>query len=289
MATRRVINSLPVDTGCQFLSIDQDPIYDFFVRLAPTDAVRELPQSILCLPEGFIVDNSQRYYLEGGMTRWSKNVVAKLETMGNFHLHFEHPIESPSELERAGFQSIIVTAPGPEGRALGATRAVEYHPCLSLIFTWHKAPREALQHYAYRDISSREGITWLGHEGLKCGRPGLWLAQLSPAASIAWSEGKHTPDELEDMIQVDLSAWIPLFGEGEKTYIDKKFWKNAFPLNFDEPNEHPAFERVDRESGTRVYYIGDGYKGVGRTENAIESAFAVVEDLLNTAEEGAKL
>jgi predicted NAD/FAD-dependent oxidoreductase len=279
MATRRVMSgALPVDTGCQFLSIDTEQIHDFFMRMAPKESVKELPQSILCLPEGFVVERRHRYFLQGGMTQWSKNLAENLSRRDNFKIHFEKKIAELKDLEGAGFDRLLVTAPGPQGQALGARRAVEYHPCLSLIFSWHKAPREALNHYAYRDISSREGITWLGHEGLKSGNPEIWVAQVSPEKSVEWFEAQHSADVMEDIISEDLARWIPLFEKGEKTFIDSKFWRYAFPIQFGEPSPDQAFERRDIDERRRVYYLGDGYKGVGRTENAIESAISMCGD-----------
>ena len=299
MATRRTINGTPIDTGCQFLSFEDGPAHDFFSKIAPPLAVREIPQSIFCLPEGFIVERSQRYYMAEGMTQWSKSLIAQ---MPRLKVHFENPITSLQQLWDEGFDRVLVTAPGPQAHELGSKKFVEYHPCLCWIFSWHESPREAHEHYAFRDISSREGITWLAHEGLKRGQQDLWVVQISPEKSVEWHEAKLSPDAIEDLIQVDLSRWIPLFGEGEKTFIDQKFWKYAFPIQFGDATELNSFERIDfdhtgqevtspttaapKSSGLklatpphrRVYFLGDGFHGVGRVENAIESALAVADD-----------
>ena len=55
-ATRRVQDKLSVDTGCQFISFDDDQLEEFFLEVAPDGSVREIPLPILCTPDGWIVD-----------------------------------------------------------------------------------------------------------------------------------------------------------------------------------------------------------------------------------------
>lgn len=281
MATRRITGDLAIDTGCQFLSIDDPGLIDFFRRFAPEKSLRSLPLPILCLPDGWIVEPEGRYFLPEGMTLWSKNLVSELKKFRGFELHLEHPIASTDELWELGFDAVFVSAPGPQGAALGAVDAVDYNACFSIIFSWHNPPKEAVEHYAFRDISTRDGITWLAHEGLKRGRPGIWIAQTSHEQAFEWKD--KTLEELEDIVVADLAAWIPAFAEGEKTLLDTKFWRHAFPSAGRDITDQKDFECQESEDVTekqRLYFIGDGYKGVGRVENALESARAAVRDYL---------
>jgi|GEM_PF-1838606 len=283
MATRRITGDIPIDTGCQFLSIDDPEILDFFLRFAPEESLRPIPLPILCLPDGWVVEPEARYCFADGMTHWSKSLVEALKKNKGFTLKLESPVESIESLTAQGFDAIFVSAPGPQASALGARDAVEYNACLSLVFSWHTPPHEAVDHYAFRDISSRDGITWLAHESLKRGRAGIWLAQVSHEKSLEWKD-KGT-EELEDLLVADLAAWIPAFAEGEKTLLDKKFWLNAFPSAGRDITDQRDFESQETPSSPRapscpLYFIGDGFKGVGRVENAIESARASVQNLV---------
>jgi predicted NAD/FAD-dependent oxidoreductase len=280
MATRRISGEIPIDTGCQFLSIDDPELLEFFLAFAPADAIRPLPLPILCLPDGWIVDPESRYCFTQGMTAWSKNLLKELSRHSGFQLKFESPVLSAEELWPQGFDTAFVTAPGPQAMLLGARDAVDYNACLSLVFSWHNPPKEAVEHYAFRDISTRDGITWLAHEGLKRGRSGIWIAQASHEQSIEW---RNLPlEELEDTLVKDLAAWIPAFAEGEKTLLDTKFWRHAFPAAGRDITDQRDFEMQESgasEAPRRTYFIGDGYRGVGRVENALESARRAVDDL----------
>ena len=285
-ATRRVQDKLSVDTGCQFISFDDDQLEEFFLEVAPDGSVREIPLPILCTPDGWIVDPEGRYYIDGGMTKWSKSALSLLlkEGAGRVSVHFDTTIE-PSTMDTdpklKSADMIVVTAPGPQAREFGSKKAVDYNSCLAVIFHWHQMPNEAREHYAFRDISNRSGITWVAHEGLKCGTPGLWIAQVSPDRSEAWN-GLSSEEGLEDMITEDLSAWISSFTQGHLTFLDKKFWRYAFPAHMDgapDPLQVPL-EELRLASGRSCYFIGDGYHGVGRFESALVSARGLTSRLV---------
>jgi predicted NAD/FAD-dependent oxidoreductase len=275
LSTRRTPSGVAVDTGCQFLSIDDPELREFFFRLVPKDSYQELPLPILCLPDGFIVDPERRYFFPNGMTFWAKSVVEKLqkELGGRFVLNLENKIESLAVL--SDYDAIFVSTPLPQARALGSVGDVEYHPCLTLVFHWDNPPEDATDYFAFRDISSREGVVWLSHEGMKRGHRGLWIAQVSARSSKSWFESAKSLDAFEDLLQNDIQAWVPRFSQGEKTVIDTKYWTYAFPVPLEDLPEDSPFERQTQGSQD-VFYIGDGFRGVGRAENALESARAAV-------------
>jgi renalase len=279
MATRRTPAGIAVDTGCQFLSIDDPSLREFFFSQVSKEDYQELPLPIFCLPDGFIVDPDRRYYFGAGMTTWPKKAVQKLQAQlgQNFRIEFDHKVEDLAKL--ADYDVIFVSAPLPQARELGSVGDVEYHPCLTLLFHWDNPPEDAQDYFAFRDISSREGVVWLSHEGMKRGHRGLWLAQVSARSSKTWFESAKSLDEFEDLLQNDIRAWVPRFQQGEKTVIDTKYWRYAFPVPLEDVPEDAPFEKQTQGSQS-IFYIGDGFRGVGRAENALESAVAAVKNLL---------
>lgn len=278
LGTQRISGSKIVDTGCQYLSIDDEKILAFLYDTLPKSAIRPLPGAILCLPEGWILESENRFIVSDGMQSWAERIA---QSMPRVKIHLSSPVRKMADLWAQGFDTILVTCPGNEARALGSTHCGDYWPCLGLFFYWHNPAKDVLGYYAYRDLVFREGSIWLAHEGLKHQEPGLWTAQLSPQATETW---KHLSDEaLEDKIQEDLSNWLPLFSAGEKTIIQKKMWAQAFPAMAPDLSEQEAFEvQKGPQEGQRLYFLGDGYFGVGRVENALQSANALVEEMFRS-------
>ncbi len=285
MSTRRLTNNVAIDTGCQFLSIDDEHLKELFLEIAPSESLRELPYPILCLPEGWVVEPAQRYYFTDGMATWSERLLARLKDYGpRFEIRFESPVRDGDALWKEGFDAAFVSAPGPQAESFGQNEPVEYRPCLNLTFAWKDPPVETAEIFAYRDTSGRKGLGWLAHEGLKRGQSEIWVAQLDPEASLEWyRDGQNTLDHIEDLLEKDLADWVPLFKKGSKTLLDLKFWKHAFPLSGLDPSRQHGFERRDAVDGRPVFFIGDGHLGVGRAENAMESARRAVESFLNAS------
>jgi predicted NAD/FAD-dependent oxidoreductase len=280
MATRRIGHNLHIDTGCQYLSFDHKEILDFLLKTVSMESLKALPQPILCLPDGWVVDPGDRYYFPNGMSTWCQSIAEHLARMSSaFQIKLDSKIQSLQALLSDGFEQIFVSIPGNHALDLGAHLTPEYQSCMTLIFSWNSAPREALDHFAYRDLSQREGITWLAHEGLKTGHPEIWLAQVSSKKAQELERLKTSEGKLEEFLFSDLEAWIPKFSQGEKTILDSKFWKHAFPVSFVDPAEQKGFEKLELH-GLRspVYFCGDGYLGVGRVENAIQSALLTAKD-----------
>lgn len=280
LATLSISGKGAVDTGCQYLSIDDPLVFDFIHEVVPRGLLKTLPGPILCLPEGWVVDPSERFYFSGGMQEWSREIVkcimSKFST--NFQLHLNKKVSALDELVAQNFDAILVTGPGRKGKVLGAKKGNEYWPCLNIVFAWNGVPWEITEFYAFRDLEMREGIIWLAHEGLKSGNPEVWVAQLSPDSSKEWRN--LNMEELDDKLTENLAAWVPMFDVGEKHVLTQHYWSEAFPANIPDPTESTPFERQDLPDGKRIYYLGDGYLGVGRAENAIQSALAVMQDLL---------
>lgn len=279
MATRRINNQVPIDTGCQYLSIDQAELRDFFFRTVPQGELREIPLPILCLPDGWVVDTQDRYYFKSGMTTWSKALAKDLERTDALKVHFDHSIENLLEL-REHYDHIFVTVPSPQAKKLGATQEVEYASSMSVVFNWHQTPTDVLSHYGYRDLSGRDGVTWLAHEGLKREKPGLWVAQMAPHKSIELSRQTDQKDLIEDLLQLDLIEWMPIMSEGEKTVLEVKYWKNAFPVSLVDPSEQIGFEYSEHKNNNFTYFTGDAYLGVGRVENALQACLRTADDFI---------
>lgn len=271
-----------IDTGCQFLSIDNPMARELFETEIPQTAFKQIPAPILCVPDGFVIEPEGRFYFEGGMANWAQHKIQLLsKTHPNFKIHLGIQIRDTQYLASQGFDTFFVSAPGQQGKLLGAKGTVEYHPCLTLVMSWHNAPPEALEYYGFRDIDNREGISWLAHESLKHGTQGIWVAQVTPHTSKLWNRAGLNVESLEDLVSEDLGKWIPLFGKGEKTLIRSFYWDAAFPVQFEDVPKSGAFER-QLVGPNRIYFVGDGYRGFGRTENALESALAAVNDLFET-------
>lgn len=283
MSTLRLESMGPIDTGCQFLSIENPVAMDLFQKNLAPGVLKEIPSSILCVPDGFVIEAPGRYYLAGGMDQWAQAQVESLaKKFSGFKLHLNFEVKNLEGLWAEGFTHILVTVPGETGKNLGAKSTVEYHPCLTLVFSWHDTPSEALEYYGFRDIDNREGISWLAHESIKHGKQGIWVAQVTPHTSKLWNRAQLNTESLEDLMNQDLGKWIPLFGKGEKTLIQTQYWEKAFPVQFEEIPNKLAFEKQQTGRGKTLYYLGDGYRGFGRTENAIESAIATVNDIFET-------
>ena len=277
VSTQGILGKGEVDTGCQYLSIDDPEVLDFLFKVSPKESIRSLPGPILCLPECWVIETENRYYFPRGMVDWPRELARVIQNKSpKFKLNFGSDVRDLNKIWAQGFEHILVSAPGARAKSLGARRTCDYWPCLGIVFSWNHPPREASEYYAFRDLEFREGTIWLAHDGLKRGSPELWIAQLSPSASEVW-KGKNF-EELEDLLQTDLENWFPAFAKGDKTVLDSKYWEQAFPAMSPDPTEQHPFERVDLAGNRRVYYFGDGYLGVGRAENAVQSAIAVARD-----------
>ncbi len=276
LATQKISGSKVVDTGCQYLSIEDEEILDFLFDTLPKENVRPLPGPILCLPEAWVIDTDHRFVLSQGMQSWSDAIVQRIEGV---KIHLGRKVQKLSDLWDKGFDKILVSGAGADAKALGSAQAGEYWPCLSLFFFWHNPPVETLEYFAYRDLVFRNGCIWLAHEGLKHQEPGIWTAQLSPEATDIWKQLSF--EDLEDKLQEDLASWLPIFARGEKTLIDTKYWPQAFPAMAPDISEQAAFEkRRGPKDGQELYFLGDGYLGVGRVENALQSALATAKGIL---------
>ena len=180
MATRRIGHGITIDTGCQYLSFDQSEILEFLWRTVNSESIKPLPQPILCLPDGWIVDPQDRFYFPEGMNFWCRSIYEQLRLLSlSTEVRFDTRIDSCTQLYEQGFEQVFVTVPGETAVKLGAQQSPEYQSCLSLIFSWNGSPRDAIEHFAYRDLSQREGVTWLAHEGMKQNHPEIWMAQVS--------------------------------------------------------------------------------------------------------------
>lgn len=278
LATLSISGKGEVDTGCQYLSIDDPVVFEFVQKISPKTLLKSLPGPILCLPEGWVVDPKERFYFSGGMKSWTQALSNLLleKYSKNLRMHFGKSVSRIENLWESGFNRVLMTGPGKKAKSLGAQKSSDYWPCLNLVFAWNGLPWDITEFYAFRDLEMREGVIWLAHEGLKSGNPELWTAQLSPDASNIW---RHLSlEELDDKLTTDLANWIPMFDVGEKNVLNQFYWDQAFPANVPDPTEGTPFERRDLDGGRRVYYFGDGYLGVGRTENAIQTAIAVAKD-----------
>ncbi len=281
LATLSIRGKGEVDTGCQYLSIDDPLVFEFIQKVSPESGLKALPGPILCLPEGWVVEPTERFYFSGGMRSWAQNLTQTLQKKypQNLKIHFEQSVGRIGTLWEQHFDRVLVTAPGRKATQLGSVKSEDYWPCLNIVFAWNGLPWEISEFYAFRDLEMREGVIWLAHEGLKSGNPELWVAQLSPEASREWKN--LSLEALDDKITADLAAWVPMFDVGEKSVLSAHFWDQAFPSNVPDPTENKAFERKDDPEGRRLYFFGDGYLGVGRTENAIQSALAMTNDFFD--------
>lgn len=277
MATRRINNQFPIDTGCQYISIDQHDLREFLFQTLPVEELKEIPLPILCLPDGWVVDPEDRYYFRSGMTAWTKALAEKLSSTGSLNLHFGKNIENIDSLQQA-YDHVFVTIPNPQAQKLGARLKVEYSPSLTIVFNWHQCPSDLLGYYGFRDLSSRGGVTWLAHEGLKREKNGIWVAQMAPEKSLELKDHLSSKDLIEDLLQLDLMEWMPVMAQGEKTIVDAKYWTHAFPVSLVDPSEQVGFETIEHASKKYTYYTGDAYLGVGRVENALQACLKTVDD-----------
>src|SRR5690606_39705056 len=58
---------------------------------------------------------------------------------------------------------------------------------------------------------------------------------------------------------------------GEKTILEVKYWKNAFPVSLVDPSEQTGFDCIEYKPKSFTYFTGDAYIVVGRVENALQA------------------
>jgi predicted NAD/FAD-dependent oxidoreductase len=304
-AASRSKNGCRYDYGANYFKVSSNEVARLLFQSLPTDGLCRIVGDVDTFDEAAVVtpgDPGQnagaKWSYRDGINTIGKRLVegAGLEVVRDtlvtklIRCGGKWSLATAGGIVGEGFDGVILTPPAPQtilllescqeiasdlkAALLAELGRSRYHSQFTVVLNF--AGTSALSRGAFALINSdrRHDLAWISHENKKPGHvpagESLFVVQMSPC----WTE-RHYESPSEEVIATALEKAAP-FLEGNLlplNWSDFQRWRYAHPFTAADPGKmRPA-------AAIGLYFAGDTFIGKGRVPGAIETGFAVAQEI----------